>query len=376
MTPLLMAVDGNSLLHRAHHAHAHSGQRDLAGRPTWGLRGMVAQIGVGRRAAHARTPCWSAFDHGDPLRRKGDYPELQGRPAEKTPELAEQIDGAPDLLAAAGFAVVRHEGWEADDCLASAAARARSQGWRCTVVTSDRDSFALIDETTSVLRVITGGIDASPVLTPAGCPMVCGMRRRAVPRLRRPARRLLRQPARRARHRRQDGRQAARRRSARVDDAYRAIDEGREHEVVAAVGPAATPRLADPAPATNVARNQRLMALRDDLELPGHDGMRVPMDLCGSTSVLARARHPPRPVAVGAHRLGARPAATRWAALAEQDDVRAPDPLVEAVPAPRGGRRRGRGPRGAAQPVLTASRTARSTAVRVAPGDQRPGPPG
>ena len=34
------------------------------------------------------------------------------------------------------------------------------------MVTSDRDAFALIDESTSVLRVINGGVDASPVMTP------------------------------------------------------------------------------------------------------------------------------------------------------------------------------------------------------------------
>jgi DNA polymerase-1 len=34
------------------------------------------------------------------------------------------------------------------------------------VVTSDRDAFALIDEHTRVLRIINGGVDASPVMTP------------------------------------------------------------------------------------------------------------------------------------------------------------------------------------------------------------------
>jgi DNA polymerase-1 len=331
VTPLLMAVDGNSLLHRAHHAHVHSGQRDLAGRPTWGLRGMVAQIGS---AAARLTPdaVLIAFDHGDPLRRD-DYPEYKAGRTEKTPELAEQIECAPDLLASAGFAVVRHEGWEADDCLASAAARARDQGWRCTVVTSDRDSFALIDETTSVLRVITGGIDASPVLTPGRMPMLYGIRAeqyRDYAALRGDSSDNLPGAV-------GIGAKTAAKLLAgfdSVDDAYRAIDEGREDEVVAVVGPAATRRLADPVSRSNVARNQRLMALRDDLELPGHDGMRVPMDLLRIQSVL-RERDIHLGPSLWALTGSAPPGTDRWAALAEQDDVRAPDPLVEAVPAPR-----------------------------------------
>jgi len=330
VTPLLMAVDGNSLLHRAHHAHASSGQRDLAGRPTWGLRGMVAQIGS---AAARLTPdaVLVAFDHGDPLRRE-DYPEYKAGRAEKTPELAEQIECAPAVLEAAGFAVVRHEGWEADDCLASAAARARDEGWRCTVVTSDRDSFALIDGTTSVLRVITGGIDASPVLTPGRMPMLYGIQA----------------------HQYRDyaalrgdssdnlpgavgigAKTAAKLLSGfdRVDDAYRAIDEGREAEVVAVIGPAATRRLADPASRANVARNQRLMALRDDLELPGHAGMRVPMDLLRIQGAL-RERDIHLGPSLWALTGSAPPGTDRWAALAEQADV-GPEPVLGPVAAPQ-----------------------------------------
>ena len=33
------------------------------------------------------------------------------------------------------------------------------------IATSDRDAFALIDETTTVLRIINGGADASPIMT-------------------------------------------------------------------------------------------------------------------------------------------------------------------------------------------------------------------
>ena len=331
-----MAVDGNSLLHRAHHAHAHSGQRDLSGRPTWGLRGMVAQIGS---AAARLTPdaVLVAFDHGDPVRRT-HYPEYKAGRAEKTPDLAEQIAAAPELLEAAGFAVVRHEGWEADDCLASATSRAKEQGWRCTVVTSDRDSFALIDESTSVLRVITGGIDASPVLTPGRMPMLYGIEAH------------------------QYGDYAALRGDssdnlpgavgigaktaakllavfACVDDVYRAIDDGREAEVVEAVGPAATRRLADPASRANVDRNLRLMALRYDLALPSHDTMRVPMDLLRIQSAL-RERDIHLGPSLWALTGSAPPGADRWASLAEQDDVRElpvaqafldPAPVVVAV---------------------------------------------
>ena len=193
------------------------------------------------------------------------------------------------------------------------------QGWRCTVVTSDRDAFALIDATTSVLRVITGGIEASPVLTPGRMPMLYGIEAaqyRDYAALRgdssdnlpgavgigaKTAAKLLAS-------------------FATVADAYRAIDEGREAEVVAVVGPAATRRLADPVSRANVERNQRLMALRDDLELPDHATMRVPMDLLRVQSVL-RERDIHLGPSLWALTGSAPPGADRWASMAEQDDV-------------------------------------------------------
>ena len=67
-------------------------------------------------------------------------------------------------------------GLEADDVLASVAAQAPAMGARTVVATSDRDSFALIDEHTKMLRILNGGVDASPLLDPARLAMVTGVR--------------------------------------------------------------------------------------------------------------------------------------------------------------------------------------------------------
>ena len=41
---LLLVVDAPSLLHRNHHARAHTQLRDRQGRPIWALHGMLRQI--------------------------------------------------------------------------------------------------------------------------------------------------------------------------------------------------------------------------------------------------------------------------------------------------------------------------------------------
>ena len=100
------------------------------------------------------------------------------------------------------------------------------------------------------------------------------------------------------------------------------------------------------------------MALRYDLALPSHDTMRVPMDLLRIQSAL-RERDIHLGPSLWALTGSAPPGADRWASLAEQDDVRELpvaqaflDPVLVVVTVRLG-------PRGAAQPVLTAVSTAR-----------------
>jgi 5'-3' exonuclease len=272
-----MSIDGNSLLHRAYHAHLASDQRDRGGRPVWGLRGLVTSI-AGAAARLNPDAVVIGLDCDKESWRKQEYPAYKAGRSHKPPDLVEQLQAAPELLRSAGFTVVQHVGFEADDVLASSVALARRGGWRCAVVTSDRDSFALIDETTSVLRVIAGGIDASPLLTPARLPLVCGVRagryrdfavlrgdlsdnlpgvRGIGPKI---AARLLEAF---------DG----------VAEVYAALDGPDAQAVVQAVGEPIARRLADAEARECVARNLRLMAMRADLPVPALHTMRIPMDV-------------------------------------------------------------------------------------------------
>jgi 5'-3' exonuclease len=274
--PLLLAVDGDSMLHRAHHAMQGSEQRDDAGRPTWALRGLVSFIAT---AAARLTPdaVVVGFDSREDSVRKADFAGYKAQRADKPHELQAQLDDAPGLLAAAGLPVVVATGFEADDVLASAAALARRSGWRATLVTSDRDSFALIDETTSVLRVLNGGMEGSPVLTPQKLPSVCGV----MPGQYRDFAALRGDTSDNLPGARGIGSKTAAKllsvfRS--LDDAYAAFDGGRAGELDAAIGKAATARLTAPEAREFVLRNQRLMAMHDDLVLPDLAAMKIPLD--------------------------------------------------------------------------------------------------
>ncbi|MEI7054264.1 5'-3' exonuclease H3TH domain-containing protein [Nocardioides sp. CCNWLW239] len=163
---LLLVVDAPSLLHRNHHARAHTRMIDRAGRPAWALHGMLRQI-LDSIDAFAPDAVLFGLDDRTASLRRDAYPDYKAGRAEKDPMLVEQLGRAGAMLDALGLATLTPPGLEADDVNASAAAWAGRHGWDCVVITSDRDAFALISEHTKVLRLINGGINGSPLLNPA-----------------------------------------------------------------------------------------------------------------------------------------------------------------------------------------------------------------
>jgi 5'-3' exonuclease len=171
----LLAVDGNSLLHRSFHASARTGFHTADGRPMWAVRGLLSQLSaaVDRVCADAVV---EGFDDGAASVRRERWPSYKAQRDAKPHTLEAQLDSAVEVLRDLGVAVVVPEGLEADDVLASAAAWAPTVGARTVVATSDRDSFALIDEHTKMLRILNGGVEASPLLDPQRLFLVTGVR--------------------------------------------------------------------------------------------------------------------------------------------------------------------------------------------------------
>lgn len=163
---LLLVVDAPSLLHRNHHARAHTRITDRSGRPAWALHGMMCQI---LEAIDGFAPDAVIFGLDDRTAsiRADFYPEYKAGRAEKDAALVEQLERAGALLDALGLATLTPGGLEADDVSASGASWARDNGWNCVIITSDRDAFAHISDHTQVLRLINGGMNGSPLLNPA-----------------------------------------------------------------------------------------------------------------------------------------------------------------------------------------------------------------
>ena len=166
--PVVLALDGNSLVHRSFHAQARTAQ------PAWAVRGLLTQLVA---AVDRIRPAAVVIGFDDPDRslRRERWPEYKAHRGDKLETLVEQLAQAVDVMRELGVAVLVPDGLEADDVVASAARFARDAAAQCVIVTSDRDAFALIDETTRVLRIINGGVDASPLMTAERLVMLLGV---------------------------------------------------------------------------------------------------------------------------------------------------------------------------------------------------------
>jgi DNA polymerase-1 len=283
--PLLLVLDGNSLLHRAYHAAPIGRLLNADDRPVWALHGLVGYIA--KAAARLRPDgLLVGFDCPDDSARKADYPGYKAHRAEKAADLAEQILAAPQLLRATGICTVVPAAYEADDVLASSAVHARRSGWRSVLMTSDRDAFNLIDETTSVLRVRNGGFDEAELVDEATLFGICGV----APGQYRDYAALRGDPSDNLPGVRGFGPATAARLLAEfgsLDGVWAALDAGQTERVGAVVGETALSALCSPDVREVVDRNRRLMRMRTDLALPDLDTVRLPLALAGMRRALA-----------------------------------------------------------------------------------------
>src|SRR3954454_21578884 len=151
--PTVLAVDGNSLLHRSFHAQASTMYRTPDGAQGWAIRGLLSQLvaAVDRVCADIVVV---GFDDRGNSSRKRRWPSYKAQRAPKPESLERLLDRAVEVLRELGVSVVVPEGLEADDVLASVLAQAPGLGAQPVVPTSDRDSFAQIDAQSRMLPIL------------------------------------------------------------------------------------------------------------------------------------------------------------------------------------------------------------------------------
>ena len=146
LTPrLLLAVDGDSLAHRAYHGLPKSVHLNAV----LGFTNFLLRLWDAEQPA-AVLVGWDTLEEA--TYRHEALPAYQsGREFEDS--IVEQLDILPGFVESFGFACAKAAGYEADDFLAAAARR-----WRGPVVvaTSDRDAFQLASERVTILQPVKG----------------------------------------------------------------------------------------------------------------------------------------------------------------------------------------------------------------------------
>ena len=154
MKPLLI-VDGDSFAHRYYHALPKSIRRADGGGGNLldGVGGLLLRL-WSEEKPRAVLVAWDTLTV--PTYRHTALPAYQsGREFER--ELLDQLDLAPQLVEAMGFAAAKADGYEADDFLAAGVVFEEGRGGSALVASGDRDTFQLVSERTSVLQPQKGG---------------------------------------------------------------------------------------------------------------------------------------------------------------------------------------------------------------------------
>jgi len=158
----LFLVDGNNLAYRAYFALP----EELAtseGFPTNALLGFTNML-FKLLADYRPKGVAVAWDTRATHRKELD-PEYKVDRRPMPDLLAEQFPHFRPIVEAFGYRNLEFEGWEADDVIATLAARADEAGVKTTVVSTDRDAFQLVSDNVALMMTPRGVADVH-VYTP------------------------------------------------------------------------------------------------------------------------------------------------------------------------------------------------------------------
>lgn len=141
----LVLIDGNSLINRAYYALPLLTAKD--GTPAGAVYGFANML-VRLIDEYAPRYIAVAFDMKAKTFRHNMFDGYKATRKGMPDDLAAQLPVLKEMLEKMGITYVEHEGWEADDIIGTLA---RAHRVHTHILTGDRDSFQLIDDTTDVL---------------------------------------------------------------------------------------------------------------------------------------------------------------------------------------------------------------------------------
>ncbi|MBQ9494031.1 MAG: DNA polymerase I [Treponema sp.] len=100
----------------------------------------------------------AAFDSTTPTFRHKMYKEYKATRAKTPDDLHAQVPLIEDVLKTLGIPILQCDGYEADDIIATVAAKAAQNGRTCRILSGDKDLMQLINNTTQILKPDAGSV--------------------------------------------------------------------------------------------------------------------------------------------------------------------------------------------------------------------------
>jgi DNA polymerase-1 len=163
--PRLLLLDGHSLAYRAFYALPVENFSTTTGQPTnavYGFTSMLINALRDERPTHIAV----AFDVSRQTFRSERYPEYKANRSTSPEPFRGQVELIQDVLAALRISTLLVDGYEADDIIATLTKQAQAAGFETLIITGDRDTFQLVDESTTVLYP-KRGVSELDRMTPA-----------------------------------------------------------------------------------------------------------------------------------------------------------------------------------------------------------------
>ncbi len=150
-TPVLLLVDGHSLVYRGWYALQE--QRPFTNARGELTTGVYAFTSMMLKALEQLTPTYmaAAFDVGAPTVRLGEFAAYKGTRAATPPGLSSQVVMSRRVLEAMAVPIYQLQGYEADDVLGALATQATGHGLDVIILTGDNDLLQMVSPRVRVL---------------------------------------------------------------------------------------------------------------------------------------------------------------------------------------------------------------------------------
>lgn len=168
MTKPFVLIDGSSYLFRAYYALPPL--TNSKGKPTgaiYGVINMLKKLMADYQPDHVAV----VFDPKGRTFRDDLYPEYKANRKVMPDELREQIKPLFDVIKALGLPLIIKEGFEADDVIATLAAKAKQQGMNVVISTGDKDLAQMVDDQVTLINTMNNRVmDIQGVIEKFGVP--------------------------------------------------------------------------------------------------------------------------------------------------------------------------------------------------------------